>query len=81
MEFFSKKTNGKYIVKYIHKIKLGDDFLMNPNMQNFEKIEKGEIIANAKNGPIKSPYNGYLLMPLYQEQGEEGFYIIQYAKD
>ena len=49
---------------------------MNPNMQNFENIKKGQIIASDNNGPVKSPCNGHLLMPLYQKEGREGFYII-----
>jgi len=76
MTAFAKKTNGTYKVKYIHKIQPHDDFLMHPNMHNFQKIQKGEIIADDKSGPIKSPLSGHLLMPLYQEQGKEGFYIV-----
>ena len=77
MASFSKHVNGNYKVVYIHKIQDNDQFLMNPNMQNFEDIKKGQIIANDKNGSIKSPQSGKLLMPLYQEQGKEGFYIIK----
>ena len=77
MQNFATNINGNYFVKYIHKIKKLDNFLMNPNMQNFEKIEKNQIIGHDKNGPVQSPANGYLLMPLYQEQGNEGFYIVQ----
>ena len=76
MKDFSSQINGHYIVKYIHKIKSNDEFLMNPNMQNFEKVKKMDIIGHDKNGPIAAPCNGYLLMPLYQEHGTEGFYII-----
>ena len=74
---FSKEIKGNYTVKYIQKIKENDDFLMNPNMRNFEKITKGQIIAQNDKGPIISPISGYLLMPLYQEKGTEGFYILQ----
>jgi len=74
---FSNKIKGNYSVKHIHKIKKNDNFLMYPNMQNFETIQKGQVIGEDENGPIKSPKTGHLLMPLYQEQGEEGFYIIQ----
>ncbi len=77
MTIFAKDVSGKYSVKYIHRIKKIDNFLMNPNMRNFEYIEKNQVIAHDKKGPIKSPYQGHLLMPLYQEQGNEGFYIIQ----
>jgi len=77
MSNFSKKNKGNYSVKYIHKIKKNSDFLMHPNMSNFEKIKKGQIIGNDINGPVKSPLEGHLLMPLYQKQGNEGFYIVK----
>ena len=77
MNNFSQNKQGYYFVKYIHKINDKNEFLMNPNMQNFEKITKNQIIASNRNGPIKSPYDGFLLMPLYQKEGKEGFYIIQ----
>jgi len=81
MSIFAHNIKGNYKVIYIHKVKQEDDFLMNPNMYNFEEIEKNQIIAQDKNGIISSPKKGYLLMPLYQEKGNEGFYIIQHEKD
>jgi succinylglutamate desuccinylase len=44
---------------------------------NFDPIAKGEVLAYDKNGPIKSPYGGLILMPLYQKQGDDGFFVIQ----
>ena len=73
---FTKEINGNYKVKYIHKLNKDDEFLMIPNIKNFDKINKGDVIGNDKNGQIKAPIDGYILMPLYQEKGEEGFYII-----
>ena len=75
---FSKSINGNYSVKYIHKINQQDSFLMNPNMTNFQKIKKGEVVGHDKKGEVKSPKEGYLLMPLYQTKGTEGFYIINH---
>ncbi|MAQ32118.1 MAG: hypothetical protein CMD26_05275 [Flavobacteriales bacterium] len=77
MKSFSKKTKGKYSVKYIHKITQNDHFLMHPNIQNFEKIQKNQIIAEDINGKVAAPIDGHILMPLYQEKGTEGFYIIK----
>ena len=42
----------------------------------FVKRSKNQTIAKDKNGLIKTTYSGYILMPLYQEKGTEGFYII-----
>jgi succinylglutamate desuccinylase len=62
-----------------HAIQAGDQFFMRSDKiyQNFDPIQLGEILAYDKNGPITAPYTGYILMPLYQKQGEDGFFIIQ----
>jgi len=60
-----------------HPVSVADQFKMKPNYKNFQAIEKGEILATDVKGDITSPYDGMILMPLYQEQGEDGFFIIQ----
>lgn len=65
----------KLIMK--HSIVPGDGFMMKPNYLNFQEVEKGEIIAHDNKGPIAVPDDGLLLMPLYQDQGEDGFFIIK----
>lgn len=60
-----------------HHINSEDDFEMIPNYKNFQKIQKGEILATDKNGAIQAPDNALILMPLYQSQGEDGFFLIQ----
>lgn len=60
-----------------HNISEGDDFMMNPNYKNFQRIQSGEIIAVDNKGPIGAPEDALLLMPLYQSQGEDGFFLIK----
>ena len=84
-DFIGKKLttnndNNTYKVKYIHQISENDNFLMKPNVTNFQVIKKGEILGYDNNGDVLSPFDGKILMPLYQEQGNEGFYIIQNEK-
>jgi succinylglutamate desuccinylase len=64
---------------YIHKIARdgSDRFVMKPGYLNFQRIEKGALLATDKNGDILAPAAGYLLMPLYQELGDEGFFIVR----
>ncbi len=62
---------------YRHEIKPEDEFRMTPGYSNFYKVEKGEVIGYDKRGAVKSPQKGMILMPLYQPQGEEGFFIIE----
>ena len=77
MNFVLKKEYIQYKVKYIHKINSEDKFIMKSNVANFQDVKKNEVLGIDKLGEVKSPINGKILMPLYQTQGSEGFYIIQ----
>ena len=61
---------------YTHKIIEGDGFCMQPGYRNFDDIAEGELLAHDVNGPIHAPSAGKILMPHYQEQGEDGFFIV-----
>lgn len=60
-----------------HTIECGDQFQMQPGYKNFQPIARGEILAYDRHGPIQAPIDGLILMPLYQAQGEDGFFIIR----
>ena len=60
-----------------HEIHEGDDFIMEPGFVNFQKISKGELLAKDKNGDVFSQWDARILMPLYQKQGNDGFFIIE----
>lgn len=62
---------------YVHRIKPRDEFRMAPNYQNFQKVVKGEILAWDRFGPIGSPEDALILMPLYQSQGDDGFFLVR----
>ena len=63
--------------RYHHAITPDDDFAMKAGWRGFDRIERGETVARDAAGDVRSPENGYLLMPLYQERGEEGFFIVR----
>lgn len=63
--------------QYRHNISSSDKFRMNPGYRNFSKINKGEPLANDRNGIVYAPLDGIMLMPLYQQQGGDGFFITQ----
>lgn len=60
-----------------HDIKQGDQFKMLPNYNNFQCVAKGEQIAKDKHGAIIAPDDALILMPLYQEKGNDGFFLVQ----
>ena len=61
----------------VHPIKEGDGFVMAPGYKNFQEVKKGELLARDKSGEIRAKEDGLILMPLYQEQGEDGFFLIK----
>lgn len=62
---------------YQHIIEAGDGFAMRPGYANFQPIKEGEWLANDNKGKIIAQTDGYILMPLYQRQGNDGFFIIK----
>lgn len=60
-----------------HSIEKFDEFVMQSGYKNFQRVKQGEVVANDKKGPIKIVKDGLLLMPLYQKQGDDGFFLIE----
>ena len=60
-----------------HYINENDEFVMEPGFSNFQKVKKGTLLAHDKNGPIYCNEDCYILMPLYQKQGSDGFFLIK----
>lgn len=64
-------------LRHVHHIRPGDAFRMRPGYLNFQPIKKGEHLADDATGPVLSPEDGLILMPLYQAKGTDGFFIVE----
>ncbi len=62
-------------IRHRHGIAPTDEFEMKPGYKNFQPIRKGEVLASDKTGGIKAVEGGMILMPLYQKQGNDGFFL------
>lgn len=62
---------------YRHPVLPGDGFKMRPGHAGFQRVQAGQALADSLAGPVCAPMNGRILMPLYQAQGEDGFFIIK----
>ena len=67
-------------VRYRHSIKPSDEFKMEPGYDNFTPVKRGQPIAGDRNGVVRAPMSGRLLMPLYQRLGEDGFFVVRPVK-
>ncbi len=64
-------------VTYREQIDPVDNFKMKPEFVNFQRIEKGEHVAHTVGGPVEAPLAGRIFLPLYQELGDDGFFIVR----
>ncbi len=62
---------------YRHEILEEDEFIMKPGFKNFMPVQKGDHVADDNKGPILAPMDGLMLMPLYQKQGEDGYFLVR----
>lgn len=61
----------------VHPVRPGDQFQMEPGFQNFQPVKAGQLLAHDRNGPIYADHDCLILMPLYQTQGEDGYFLIR----
>ena len=75
---FHRLGEGReYDIIFRHPIEQGDGFVMNPGYKNLCEVHKGQVLAYDNRGEIRSPKSGFLFMPLYQAEGDDGFFIVR----
>ena len=77
LKLASKGSDQFYEIVHLLKITGKDHFKMKEGFKSFQRISKGTPIATYNEKEICSNHNGYLFMPLYQNKGNEGFFIIK----
>lgn len=73
----SRSLPGFVEVRYRHGIPAGTTFVMNPGHVSFESVRRDAVLATQDGRQIAAPESGRILMPLYQAQGDDGFFIIR----
>lgn len=64
-------------VVYRRAIGPDDRFRMAPDLENFSRVRAGDVVAEDRRGPIAVPIGGRLFLPLYQAQGDDGYFIVR----
>ena len=80
IERFSRKNSPDqktFEITYRYGLADNDKFEMQPGYENFQKIQKGELLAVHNGKEINSEWDAYIFMPLYQSQGNDGFFIVE----
>lgn len=77
--FAEKNAPDQKTFEIIHRhgLEKEDQFKMEPGFKNFQKIEKGQLLAIQNGKELKSEWDANIFMPLYQSQGNDGFFVIR----
>lgn len=74
-----KEGQKTFKIIYRHGLENDTEFKMEPGFENFEEISKGQLLAVQDGQEVRSEWDARIFMPLYQSQGNDGFFIIQEA--
>ncbi|MEJ7598532.1 MAG: succinylglutamate desuccinylase/aspartoacylase family protein [Kofleriaceae bacterium] len=58
-----------------HPVLPAHEFRMEPGFANIQRVVAGTLIASDRDGEIRAPEDGFVLLPLYQKQGSDGFFF------
>ncbi len=64
-------------VRYRHPISQDDEFSMEVGFASFQPVMADQVVARDRRGPVRTPQSGRLLMPLYQHEGDDGFFVMR----
>ncbi len=72
-----RRLPSALLTLYRQRIEADEGFRMEPGFRTFDQVDEGALLARNRHGEIRAPFTGYLLMPLYQGQGEDGFFMAE----
>ncbi len=67
------------LTRYAVEPELG--FRMEPGFANIQRTTSGTLLAKDGSGDIRAPFDGLVLLPLYQAQGNDGFFYGRALRD
>lgn len=64
-------------IRYRHRVSAEQGFRMKTGFSNLAAVRKGQAVAQDRSGTVWVSQSGYLLLPLYQESGDDGFFVVR----
>jgi succinylglutamate desuccinylase len=61
--------------RYRHHVEVREAFTMRPGFENFSPVERGAVLADHDGAEVLAEEDGRVLLPLYQGQGQDGFFL------
>lgn len=82
-KLLQRETDGlPRVLEMYHRQRVAPDdaFVMRPGYRNFQRVRRGEVVAHDARGAVRvvrGARDSRMLMPLYQDQGEDGFFLMR----
>ena len=64
-------------LRHRHPVDANDGFRMEPGYRGLQPVAQGELLGRDRRGEVRAPQRGRILLPLYQELGDNGFYLVR----
>ena len=72
------ELRGKtFRVVHRHGVVPGSSFAMEPGFSSFQAVRRGQVLAFDSHGALRSPIDGHIFLPRYQDQGDDGFFLME----
>ena len=63
-------------IRHRHVVRPKDEpFVMEPGFENFQTLRKGQVVARDSHGPVVAHDGGLMMLPRYQGQGDDGYFV------
>lgn len=62
-------------IRHRHVVAEDDAFTMEPGYTNFQPVADHQVVAHDRHGPVRTPEAGLMMLPRYQSQGEDGYFL------
>ncbi len=66
-----------YEVRHRKAVLAGDEFKMRPGFSNLQAVKEAQPLADNVHGEVLAQETGRIFMPLYQSQGDDGFFLVR----
>jgi succinylglutamate desuccinylase len=77
LDIYFEKLPSSVSVKYRYPVMEARFFEMKPGFKHYQVVKQDEVLARYDGERITAPMSGMILMPLYQKQGSDGFFIVE----
>ena len=64
-------------LRHRHPVDASDGFRMEPGYRGLQPVAQGELLGRDRGGEVRAPQRGRIVLPLYQELGDDGFYLVR----